>query len=411
MARPTLVMPLLCLSAFVAVVRADEQLAGDLAPPVRIMAGKRPVESDTGFASPFVGDFDGDGKLDLLVGQFRQGPYYDAKLRVYRNLGSNTEPKFDGFEWFVAGGEIGGVRSGCHTGFGPQLVDFDSDGRTDILSGSGMPGEVFFFRRQEDGTFARGRSVEYERDDPDRPCYNLEVFVHDWDTDGDLDLLVDQSGRIHLVPNEGSCRKPVFGKARPLEADGRPIRATAPHVADWDGDGKADLLAIRGGVLWYRNIGRTRKPVLQSPVTLVPKSAMPSSWKRRHDEPPKLPAGPGYFIQASAADFNGDGRLDLLLGDMCLETVEYPELTEQQQKAKEVAVDRLQVARRGHSALRTGPADETSKARVEREKNLASKQQQCAKAWAAAHNFGPKRYLRHGWVWLYERLPAAEEKR
>jgi len=72
------------------------------------------------------------------------------------------------FEWFVAGGEIGGVRSGCHTGFGPQLVDFDSDGRTDILSGSGMPGEVFFFRRQEDGTFAQGRPVEYEKDEPNR---------------------------------------------------------------------------------------------------------------------------------------------------------------------------------------------------------------------------------------------------
>jgi hypothetical protein len=404
-------MPLLWLWAFVAVVRADEQLAGDLAPPVRIMAGKRPVESDTGFASPFVGDFDGDGNLDLLVGQFRQGPYHDGKLRVYRNLGSNTEPRFGGFEWFVAGGEIGGVRAGCHTGFGPQLVDFDSDGRTDVLSGSGMPGEVFFFRRQEDGTFARGRPVEYGKDEPNRPCYNLEVFAHDWDSDGDLDLLVDRSGRMCLVPNEGSRRKPVFGKARPLEADGTPIRATAPYVADWDGDGKDDLLAIRGGVLWHRNIGRPRKPVLQSPVTLVPKSTTASGWKRRHDEPPKLPVGPGYFIQACVADFNGDGRLDLLLGDMCSETVEYPELTEQQQKAKQAAIARLQVAQREHSALRTGPADETDGARAEREKKLASKKQQCAEAWAATHDFGPKRHLRHGWVWLYERLPTAGEKK
>jgi hypothetical protein len=74
MATPKMVMPLLCLAAFVAEMRADEQLTDDLAPPVRIMAGKRPVESDSGFASPFVGDFDGDGKRDLLVGQFRQGP-------------------------------------------------------------------------------------------------------------------------------------------------------------------------------------------------------------------------------------------------------------------------------------------------------------------------------------------------
>ena len=123
-----------------------------------------------------------------------------------------------------------------------------------------MPGEVFLFRRQEDGTFAPGRPVEYEKEDPDRPCYSLEMFAHDWHSDGDLDLLVDQSGRIYFVPNEGSRRKPVFGKARPLEVDGRPIRATAPYVADWGGDGKDDLLAIRNGVLWYRNIGRLGNP-------------------------------------------------------------------------------------------------------------------------------------------------------
>ncbi len=411
MVMPRGVMSLLLLATFVGVVRADEQLAADLAPPVLIVAGERPVESETGFASPCVGDFDGDGKFDLLVGQFRQGPYFDARLRVYRNLGSNTEPRFGDFEWFVAGGEIGGVRSGCHTGFGPQLVDFDSDGRTDVLSGSGMPGEVIFFRRQEDGTFAPGRPVEYEKEDPDRPCYNLEMFAHDWDTDGDLDLLIDQSGRIHLVPNEGSRRKPSFGRARPLEIDGKPIRAAAPYVADWDGDGKDDLLAIRRGVLWYRNVGEPGKPVLQPPVTLVPESTMPSGWTRRHDEPPKLPAGPGHYIQACAADFNGDGRLDLLLGDRHSVTVEYPELTEQQQQAKEAADARQQVAYREFSALRTAPAGETDEARAEREKKLAAKKKQYAEAWAAAHEFGPKRYRHHGLVWLYERLPAAEERK
>ena len=32
-------------------------------------------------------------------------------------------------------------------------MDLDGDGRTDILSGS-WPGEIYFFRRKADGTFA-----------------------------------------------------------------------------------------------------------------------------------------------------------------------------------------------------------------------------------------------------------------
>ena len=93
------------------------------------------------------------------------------------------------------------------------------------------------------------------------------------------------------------------------------------------------------------------------------------------------------------------------------ETVEYPELTEQQQKAKEVAVARQQLAEREYSALLTDPADETDETRAERERKLASKKKQYAEAWAASHDFGPKRYLHHGWVWLYERLPSAEERK
>ena len=125
------------------------QRAVDLAPPVLVMAGGKPIDVD-GYAAPFVGDFDGDGKKDLLVGQYVYG-----KLRIYRNVGTNAEPKFDGFEWFTVGGRPACVPAGCYVGFTPHLVDFDGDGRTDILTGS-LPGVHFLFRRNSDGSFAEG---------------------------------------------------------------------------------------------------------------------------------------------------------------------------------------------------------------------------------------------------------------
>jgi hypothetical protein len=42
---------------------------GELAPPVRIEAARKPIDTDVGHAAPFVGDFDGDGVNDLVVGQ------------------------------------------------------------------------------------------------------------------------------------------------------------------------------------------------------------------------------------------------------------------------------------------------------------------------------------------------------
>jgi hypothetical protein len=81
--------------------------AGELAAPFRIEADGKPIDTDTGHASPFMVDFDGDGVRDLLVGQFSGG-----KLRIYRNLGTDTQPKFGALAWFNAGGKEATVPFG-----------------------------------------------------------------------------------------------------------------------------------------------------------------------------------------------------------------------------------------------------------------------------------------------------------
>src|SRR6516164_3155255 len=86
---------------------AADPAATDLAPPDLLQAGGRPINVDMGHAAPFVADLKGDGHMVLLVGQFGQG-----KLRLYPNIGTRSEPKFDQFEWFQAGGKIVSVPAG-----------------------------------------------------------------------------------------------------------------------------------------------------------------------------------------------------------------------------------------------------------------------------------------------------------
>jgi len=83
------------------------QLAADLAPPLRIEAAGKPIDTEVGHAAPFVCDFDGDGVQDLLVGQFKGGV-----LWIYRNGGTNAEPKLAAGMKFKEGSKDGSVPYG-----------------------------------------------------------------------------------------------------------------------------------------------------------------------------------------------------------------------------------------------------------------------------------------------------------
>jgi FG-GAP-like repeat len=76
--------------------------AVEFQPPVRLKADGVPVRVESpGYAAPCWADIDGDGKKDLLVGQFHQG-----KIRVYRNLGDG---KLAAGEWLKAEGAVAEV--------------------------------------------------------------------------------------------------------------------------------------------------------------------------------------------------------------------------------------------------------------------------------------------------------------
>lgn len=90
--NPTMLLPFaLVLAPFVPQGTSEAPLAA----PLRVLADGAPIDVSYGHATPLFVDWDGDGLRDLLVGQYAGG-----RLRVYRNEGTPTAPRFGSFHWF-----------------------------------------------------------------------------------------------------------------------------------------------------------------------------------------------------------------------------------------------------------------------------------------------------------------------
>ena len=77
------------------------QQSGELEKPVRIETADGPIDTgkDIGHAGPMFRDHDGDGLPDLLVSAFR------GNIRIFKNVGTRSEPKFEEQEPLHAGGD------------------------------------------------------------------------------------------------------------------------------------------------------------------------------------------------------------------------------------------------------------------------------------------------------------------
>jgi FG-GAP repeat len=102
-----LMLPIVGFALSVLASTPTNRFAAELAPPTRIEVAGKPIDTDVGHAAPFIGDIDGDGKPDLLVGQFGEGI-----LWVYKNEGDAKSFKLAAGTKFKDGKKDGTVPTG-----------------------------------------------------------------------------------------------------------------------------------------------------------------------------------------------------------------------------------------------------------------------------------------------------------
>ncbi len=299
--------------------------------PVRLKAGGKEIDV-FGMPSPNFADFDNDGDLDLICGEFIDGFNY------FENIGTRQKPMYKSPKRLANNGKEITMDLQMIT---PTAVDWDADGDIDLIVGD-EDGRVAFIENSGKVTdgMPQFKQPVYFRQQAQYVKFGALVtpVSVDWDNDGDEDIICGSSaGYIGFIENLDGGNPPKWAEPVKLKADGKTIRFqagvngsiqgpaeakwgyTTLSVVDWDGDGRKDILAnsIWSKVEWFKNTGTKEAPVLSK------MGGVNIDWGNKEVKKPKWnwwnPEEGKFVTQWRTTpygiDWNKDGMMDLIMLD------------------------------------------------------------------------------------------------
>lgn len=277
-------------------------------------------------------DLDDDGVRDLILAPSgTKGAFDVVNCWFYKNHGKETSPDFrladEGFlqEEMLDLGEFSN----------PKLFDYDADGDLDLFVGAPLP-------KVHDSSEEIHRLVLFENTGTSKkPVFRLKDndylnlsqlklfdFSHgfgDANNDGTIDLFFGTIwGKVMLFPNKNGSDKPADFGPRIKAYDSMDVIGQAnPCVYDVNGDGKNDFLIgdEQGSIFyfeWYQD-------------SLVLRDSFFGDIRLRRDTF-------GGNATPVMADFDGDGRPELMVGTASGQVFFYDDVDYKQQVFEHVPV-------------------------------------------------------------------------
>ena len=198
--------------------------------------GELPVRGDYNYA-PTMADIDGDGLTDMVVGTWRD------RLQWYRNTGTSTLPA-----WTMVDTALVTITRGTNSI--PAFGDLNGDGTLDLIIGEAS-GTINLYKNTGTKTSPKFELVSDNFQNIKVPRRSAPTLV-DFDADGKLDMLLGTGvGEIQLWRGVGAAGNIQFERDTTFSVRSYPD--AIPAVGDLFGNGRLELLvgSLGGGLRWF----------------------------------------------------------------------------------------------------------------------------------------------------------------